>query len=405
MRAYVIAVGDELLGAYRSDTNSLWLAAELGNLGVALIGKAVVGDNRQRIRRAVEIAVEEADVLIVTGGLGPTADDRTREGVSDALGVGLRRDQAVEAAIERRFADLGVRMAEVNRRQAQVPEGAVVLANPRGTAPGLRLQTDACTVFLLPGVPHEMRALVRSDVLPWVAEHSRGQRVDVQVFRVACLPEATVEERLQPLYKRLGGSSRVAVLARPGDVWVEVRSRVGVEEPVDREFMHELLGEHLCSDGASLPEVVLDACRRQGIRLALAESCTGGLICGRLTDVPGSSDVLLGGVVAYDDRIKREVLGVRPRTLDDFGAVSEEVAVEMAEGVRRRFGSDFGISVTGIAGPAGGGEHKPVGTVWFAWADASGVDAALARLPGERQLVREYAVQFALDGVRRRVQG
>lgn len=402
MRAYVVAVGEELLGPRRTDTNSLWMADELGALGVSLIGKAVVGDDRQRIRRAVEVAIEQADLVLVTGGLGPTADDLTREGVADALGLDLHHDADVAAAIERRFADYGVRMAEVNVRQAQVLEGAVVLANPRGTAPGLRLETDGCTLFLLPGVPHEMRGLCRDQVLPWVAECSGGKPVATQVFRAACLPEATVEERLEPLYERVG-PERVSVLARPGDVRVEVRSRLGVEDPVDREFMHRLLGDSLYSEGPALPEVVIDVCHAARVRLSAAESCTGGQLCGRLTDVPGSSDVLLGGVVAYDDRAKREVLGVRRRSLDDFGAVSEEVAVEMAEGARRRFGSDLAVSITGIAGPGGGSEDKPVGTVWFAWADAAGVDAARARLPGGRGQVRTFAVQYALDGIRRRV--
>lgn len=402
MRAYVIAVGDELLGPARTDTNSLWLADHLGRLDVSLTGKAVVGDDRDRICRAVEIATADADLVIVTGGLGPTADDLTREGVSDALSLGLGHDDTVAAAIERRFADHGVRMAEVNLRQAQVPEGATVLENRRGTAPGLRLEADGCTLFLLAGVPHEMRGLARAFLLPWVEKHSGTGRTEVQIFRIACLPEATVEERLQPLYERVG-AERVAVLARPGDVRVEVRSRPQIDAPVAPDLVRELLGDSLYSEGASLAEVVLDVCRSAGLRLAVAESCTGGLVCARLTAIPGSSEVLLGGVVAYDNRIKRNLLGVSQYALQKHGAVSEEVAVEMAEGARKRLTADIGVSVTGIAGPGGGSVDKPVGTVCFGWADAAGADATRVRLPGDRRWVRAYSVQYALDGVRRRV--
>ena len=403
MQAYVVAVGDELLRSDRTDTNSLWIAEALAAHGVGLCGKSVVGDRVPAIARAVSRALEEAEVVIVTGGLGPTADDLTREGVAEALGLELHPDESVANELRRRFAIHGVEMAEVNLRQALVPTGARVLENQKGSAPGLSLEVDGRVLFVLPGVPLEMQTMVPAHVVPWIAEHARLPEVQVQVFRVACLPESTVEERLRPLYDDIG-PERVAVLARPGDVRVEVRTPAG-EVPLDVTRMQQLMGDHIYSLGEPMPEVVVNACRQHKLTLALAESCTGGGVCRRLTGVPGASEVVLGGIVAYDNRIKEEFLRVRTRTLELHGAVSEETAVEMAEGVRREFAADLAVSVTGIAGPGGGTNGKPVGTVWFAWSDATGTDTLKRRFAGGRRHVRAQAEQWALDGIRRRIQG
>lgn len=390
-----------MLGYLRTDTNSLWLAEQLALRGVSLAGKAVVGDDRAAIGRALTQAMDAAELVIVTGGLGPTADDVTREAVSEALGLPLEHDEEVASSIAERFEQLGIRMAEVNLRQAKVPEGARVLENHRGTAPGLWLTVSGRAVVLLPGVPREMRGLAREHLLPWLEEDSERPVRRVQVFRVAGLPEATVEERLAPLYERVE-PDQVAVLARPGDVRIEVSStRAG--SVVDWDWMRKILGESLYSQGESMEEVVIDACRSRGLRLAAAESCTGGGICARLTDVPGSSEVLLGGVVAYHNAVKQSALGVSTGSLERHGAVSEEVAVEMAEGARTRLEADIGVAVTGVAGPSGGTPDKPVGTVWFAWSLVTAVDTAGVRFPGDRERVRAFAVQWALDGIRRRI--
>ncbi len=403
MQAYVVAVGDELLGSERIDTNSLWITGALAPLGVVLAGKAVVGDRVPTIARAISHGLEEAEVVIVTGGLGPTADDLTREGAAEALGLELKQDRSIVGDLQRRFALHRVEMAEANLRQAMVPVGATVLENEKGTAPGLQIEVDGSALFLLPGVPREMRPMVRAHVLPWIGERAQLPTVQVQVFRIACLPESTVEARLQPLYEEIG-PERVAVLARPGDVRIEVRTPDG-ESPLEGARMREWMGDHLYSLGESMPEIVIDACSQRQLHIALAESCTGGGVCRRLTEVPGASQVVLGGVVAYDNRIKEDLLEVRSKTLTRWGAVSEETAVEMAEGVRRRFASEIAASVTGIAGPDGGTEAKPQGTVWFAWSDAAGTETLKRRFAGGRRHVRAQAEQWALDGIRRRVQG
>ena len=402
MRAYVLAVGSELLGADRSDTNSLWLAAKLAPLGVGLVGKAVVGDDAQAIEESLRFAMQQADLVVVTGGLGPTSDDLTREVVAHTLHLELQHNAEVAAAIEGRFSAMGIEMAQVNMRQAMVPQGARVLENSRGTAPGLWIETDGVAVVLLPGVPGEMKGLAHSDLLPWVASQTKTVSSRVHLFRVACLPESTVEQALQGLYEVVE-RDQVTILARPGDIRVEIRESSDSTSRVDLALIKGFLGDAVYSQDAPLEQVVIEACIKRGMSLAAAESCSGGELCSRLTGVAGASAAFVGGIVAYDNRIKQSLVDVSQRSLEQHGAVSEEVAVELAEGVRDRFGSDIGVAITGVAGPSGGTETKPVGTVWFAWSLPGVVESSRIRFPGSRNQVRAFATQWALDGVRRRL--
>ena len=295
----------------------------------------------------------------------------------------------------------------MNRRQALVPEGATVLPNPRGTAPGLRLQGGDCTVFLFPGVPRELEVMIPKYLDPWLEEHSDGDVSETVAVRVACRSESAVEESLQPLYERFGAAA-IAVLASPGDIEVRLTaSGSESERSTQLEGMltaaRDALGSAVyASNGernlaSKIGELLLEA----GATVATAESCTGGMVAERLTEVPGSSGYFLGGVVAYSNSVKRSLVGVDGQLIEEEGAVSEEVARGMAEGVRQRLRADYGIGVTGIAGPGGGSEDKPVGTVHVAVAGKTRVSHRLLTIPGERDRVRRMSTQWALEGLRR----
>lgn len=415
MRAAILAVGSELLSTDRLDTNSLRLAAELERHGVELVEKGVLPDDPGRIEAAVARLVAEVDLVLITGGLGPTSDDLTREAVAAALGRSLSLDQRVVAAIEERFAQFEREMPAVNRRQAMVPDGARVLDNARGTAPGLLLDAGGCSVFLFPGVPYELEGLIDSDLVPWLAERAGGEARERVTLKVALVPESRLEEMIAPAYEEFGREA-IAVLAKPGEITVRALAS-GPEQARRRRLdamearLRELLGGSVFGhgDGATLEAVVLDRLIEGGMTLATAESCTGGLLGARLTDVPGASAAYLGGVVSYSNDAKRQVLGVDRGLLDRHGAVSEPVARAMAEGVRQRFGADFAVSVTGIAGPGGGTPDKPVGTVHFAWCGVDGRQGWQAhrrvQLPMGRDAVRRISTQIALEVLRRRLLG
>ncbi|HSM12843.1 MAG TPA: competence/damage-inducible protein A [Thermoanaerobaculia bacterium] len=406
MRAAILAVGTELLSVDRVDSHSLRLAARLERHGVDLVRKAVVADDEGEIAAEIAAALERADLLIVTGGLGPTADDLTREGCARALGLRLVEDPAVWEAIHRRFASFGRTPSENNRRQALVPEDASVLANARGTAPGLRLESGGRTLFLLPGVPHELEELVERELEPWLAARSSGG-TERRSLRVAMRPESEVDRQLEPAYGEFGRES-ITVLASPGEVRVRFAA-VGPEAERGARLnamearLRELLGAAVFGAGEeeTLEAVVGALLAARGWTLATAESCTGGLVAERLTRVPGSSGWFPGGVVAYSNRVKTDLAGVDPELFAAHGAVSEPVARALAEGVRRRFAADLGIGITGIAGPGGGSAEKPVGTVHLALAAADGTRHRALRLPGDRERVRTIAAQAALEMVRR----
>ncbi len=410
VRAAILAVGSELLGTVRLDTNSLRLTEVLDERGVELVYKSVLGDRLSDLAPALKLAIESVDLVLVTGGLGPTADDLTREALATATGTELHeRDEIVEE-IRRRFASFGREMPEINRRQALVPTGGVPLDNPVGSAPGLRLEAEGgATVFLFPGVPRELAVMIDRHFAPWLHERTSAGGTFRSTLRVACVAESTVEERLAPVYEAFG---ELAILARPGDVEVRLEAAAAGELAAFEQAAREALGDAVYGSGeAGLETVVLDALRERKWSMATAESCTGGWIAQRLTSVPGSSDAFVGGVVAYDNAVKTRTLGVRETTLALHGAVSTEVAEEMASGALAALGADVAVAVSGIAGPGGGTRDKPVGTVCVALAAPAESHSGIAllsrrlQLPGDREVVRALATQWSLDLVRRWVLG
>lgn len=407
MRAAIIAVGSELLGTDRLDTNSLALTEQLARYGVELVRKAVVGDSIEEIAAELRSALSRCGLVLVTGGLGPTSDDVTREAVAEATGRELVLDPEVLAAIEQRYASFVRKMPAVNRKQAEVFAGAEVLPNPRGTAPGLRLEHGGATVFLFPGVPSELLGMVAANLVPWLAERSGGIGRETAVIKVACVPESTMEERIAPAYEDFGREA-ITILARPGEVTLlataegeESGRRARLAAMTAR--LVELAGEAVFARGAdeTLEGVVGELLRRAGATLAAAESCTGGLLSERVTRIPGSSDYFVGGAVTYTNGLKTRLLGVSEELLAAEGAVSEPVARAMAEGARQALGADWGIGITGVAGPGGGSDAKPVGTVHLAVAGPGGTVHHRVRFPGSRETIRWQATQLALETLRR----
>lgn len=407
MQAAWIAVGTELLGTARLDTNALTVTALLRRYGVELRRKAVVGDLQEDLVRELKPLLGAYDLVVVCGGLGPTADDVTREAVARACGRELVHEPAVVADIEEKFRRVGRRMPEINRRQADRIAGAELLANPRGTAPGQRLEEGRTTILLLPGPPRELEGLLADHVEPWLATHAPGGGIETAVLKVACLPESEVEERISPSYAELG-RERVTVLAKPGEIRVEVTASGSSEaraEELARAMarLRELLGAVVFTEAdEELEEVVGRLLRGAGATVATGESCTGGLVASRLTNVAGSSDYFLGAVVAYANEVKEGLLNVPAELLRTHGAVSEPVARALAAGAQRVLGATFGIGVTGVAGPGGGSADKPVGTVHVAVAGPEGdLQHRHACFPGDRQRVRWQTSQLALELLRR----
>ena len=410
--AEIIAVGSELLTPFRSDTNSLFLTARLNELGIVVRGKSIVGDDAADLAAAVEAALARVDLLVACGGLGPTDDDLTRETVAGVLGLPLSEDGVIVERLRTRFATRGWTMPENNRRQARVPAGAVVLDNPRGTAPGLWLERGGQVIVLLPGPPRELEPMFTALARTRLAARAAPERLYRRVLRVAGRGESHVEELAHPVYdrwRRADPAVATTVLASPGLVELHLSTRAA-SQPVATTALDgataelaRVLGEHLFStDGRSLPQVVGELLERDGCRVAVGESCTGGLVTARLVDVPGSSRYVATGVVAYSNEIKRTVLGVDPVLLEAHGAVSEEVAVAMAEGARRVGATDVGVGVTGVAGPMGGSDAKPVGTVCIGVVGpGAGRIVKTVRLPGDRALIRRQATWTALDLLRR----
>jgi nicotinamide-nucleotide amidase len=408
--AEILAVGSELLTPYRIDTNSLFLTGRLNDVGIVLRGKCVVGDDRRDLEARLREALERVDLVITTGGLGPTDDDLTREVVADLLGRSIRRDQAILDSIEARFARRGLTMPAINRRQAGVPDGALVLPNPHGTAPGLWLESNTRLIVLLPGPPREMQPMFVDHVVPRLLARCEGRRLQRRVLKITGRSESQVEELAHPIYSTLDTSKvrvQTTILAAPGQIELHLAA-AGADEGGVAAVLEDgvarlatAIGEPVFSaDGRSLEQVVGDALQARGWKIAVAESCTGGLLTGRLTDIAGSSQWVLGGVIAYDNAVKTNQLGIDPALIAAHGAVSEAVARMMAEQVRSRLHADVGVAVTGVAGPGGGTVDKPVGTVWVAVATAETV-ARVFQFPGDRELVRRFSTSAALDMVRR----
>jgi nicotinamide-nucleotide amidase len=406
MKAEIIAVGSELLTPDRIDTNSLFLTEELNKLGIEVLRKTIVGDQRELLAEAFRDALNRVPVVIASGGLGPTEDDLTRETVAELLGRRLQRNDDVVRSIEARFRSFKRDMPAVNLRQAMVPEGAEVLENPRGTAPGLWLEDHGRMVALLPGPPRELKPLFLEQVLPRLQRRASGIRMFHRELRVTGLGESHLEERVKSIYTRYKDVN-TTILAAPGEIQIHLRSwsddAVQANNTLDeiaRSF--ELaLGDRIFAHSAmALEEVVAQHLIDHRDTIAAAESCTGGLLAERLTRIPGSSIYFLGGVVCYSNEMKTAWADVPPEMIATKGAVSGEVAIALAEGIRRHVGSTFGVGITGIAGPSGGSEEKPVGTVHIALAGPSGVKDRLVHLPGDRETIRFYASQLALDMVR-----
>jgi nicotinamide-nucleotide amidase len=406
MKAEIIAVGSELLTPDRLDTNSLFLTEALNKLGIEVLRKTIVGDNREELSDAFAGALKRVELVISCGGLGPTADDLTRETVADLLGRKLQRDDRILHAIETRFRSLRREMPEINVRQAMVPEGAEALDNPRGTAPGLWIEHADRMLVLLPGPPKEMRALFKEAVAPRLARRATGLRLFHRELRVTGLGESHVEQRIAPIYKRYE-DVHTTVLSAPGEVQVHLRlwsdqpdhAKKTLDE-IERGFDIALTDRIFSRDGQALDEVVARELTLNNTTIAVAESCTGGLLSQRLTSIAGSSSFFLGGVVCYSNERKTAWADVPPELIATKGAVGPEVAVALADGIRRRVGSAIGLGVTGIAGPGGGSEEKPVGTVHIALAHNAGVVERALTLPGDRDAIRWQASQVALDMVR-----
>jgi nicotinamide-nucleotide amidase len=413
MHIEVVTIGDELLLGYTIDTNAAHLARTLAAEGVEISRRTTVGDTADAIAAAVREGLDRTGAVITTGGLGPTSDDLTKPSIAALFGRGMVLDEAHLAWMEARFARLFQRpMPAANRQQAMLPEGARKLRNNHGSAPGIWLEDDRGRwVAMLPGVPREMRGMLADMLLPLIRERMGDVRrvVRSRTLRTTGLGESFIADRIAALD---GGVGDVSLAYLPNAEGTDLRVTVRGVPPEDAasrlaiaaERLRTVVGEAVYGeDGADLAGVVLDLCREKGLTLGVAESCTGGLLGARLTAIPGSSDVLLGGVIAYSNAVKTALLGVASSALAEEGAVSEPVVRAMASGARSATGASIGVGITGIAGPGGGSEEKPVGTVWIASDLAGEVEARRLRLIGDRAEVRERAAQAALEMVRRRL--
>jgi nicotinamide-nucleotide amidase len=401
----IVAVGTELLLGQLVDTNTPFIAQQLADCGIDVYAAHAVGDNRARIAATLAAALSRADGVITSGGLGPTIDDLTKEGVCDAIGLECERHEPTIARMEAFFASIGRPMRENNRKQADLPRGATVLENKNGTAPGFVVENaDGKFVASLPGVPHEMRAMLREQLMPILRKRLGGrERIVTRVLRVTGLGESEIDHRIGDLF-RASENPKIAVLAHVGSCDVKIMAKARSDEaaqaaiaPLEREIRGRLRGHVFGMADASLAQCVLKLLGERGWTLATAESCTGGRIAAEVTAVPGASERFLGGVVAYADRTKIALLNVDEKIIAEHGAVSEEAARAMAVGARERFSADLTIATTGIAGPSGGSAEKPVGLVWFAAISPDEQRAIALRLPGDRASIQARATQAALS--------
>ncbi|HME57043.1 MAG TPA: competence/damage-inducible protein A [Terracidiphilus sp.] len=413
MKSEIIAVGSEMLTPFRQDTNSLYLTEKLNELGVTVTFKTIVGDRRKDLVNAIGAALSRTDIVIIMGGLGPTEDDLTREAAAETLSLSLRRNATQVAALAARAATWRVPMPANNLKQADMLEGAILLPNPNGSAPGQWLDTTWQSyrklLMLLPGPPNECRPLFDTECLPRLREILPKRHIAKRTLRAAMIPESQADKLIAPIYTEYK-DVETTILARPGDIQLTLlcsksnaaAAQARVDELAGR--MEEVLEEWLySSNNESLEQIVLYYLGLHQSTLAVAESCTGGMIAQRITSVPGSSRSFLGGAVVYSDILKTIYAGVPPSLIDEFGAVSREVAEALAYGIRRYTGSTIGLGVTGIAGPSGGTELKPVGFVHIALSDAQKTDSIERTFRGDRQRIREWTTQQALDLIRRRL--
>lgn len=414
MNCEILAIGSEMLTPFRQDTNSLYLTGRLNALGVNVIAKGVVADRRAVLASAVTSALPRADIIILTGGLGPTKDDLTREAVADALNIDLVRNPEILTSLYKRFADRRIPMPPNNSQQADILRGAEVLANPVGTACGQWMdtvfQTHRKILILLPGVPSEMRTIFEQSCEPRLRTILPKRHFATRMLRIALQPESEVDSRAAPIYTKFTDVD-TTILATRGEIQLHLSCNASTENKaqsrVDElaDLIEEEMGEEtvFSSRGESLEQVVLLLLEMRGETLSTAESCTGGLVAERVTSVSGSSRSFLGGAVVYTNEVKVEFTGVPAKTIDEFGPVSRAVTAALAEGIRERTGSTLGIGVTGIAGPGGGTADTPVGLVYVALADGRETVVKERHFRGDRENVRYLASQLALDMVRLRL--
>lgn len=404
--ASIVAIGSEMLGPHRVDTNSLKIAGVLEDYGIAVRRKGVVGDVRADVVAEILFSVRGSDIVVITGGLGPTEDDMTREALSEAFGLTLDLDETIVEKIAARFAARGIPMAEVNKRQAYVFHGQTTLNNERGTAPGFHLHVQEKDIWVFPGVPNELEWMLATYFRPWLESECGSRARYRRVLKIAGMSESGVEEKLKPFYAAHAGEP-LTILASGGQI--ELHLCADGSEVEAGKFIAEREAELLSIfgnrifgfDDDSLESVIGQMLTDKGETLATAESCTGGLLSSRITDVPGSSRYFAGGAICYDARAKVALAGVDATLIRENGEVSEQVAIAMAAGIRERFGTAYGVSITGIAGPGGGSEEKPVGTVHIAVASESGATHRKMFWPSTRPLVRWFSAQAALDLLRK----
>ena len=413
MNAEIIAVGSELLTPYRIDTNSLYLTEQLNLLGVEVIFKSVVGDDLGQLVRAAQHAFLRSDIVVFSGGLGPTEDDLTREAVAKALGLELERDGEILAALEQRFAARKWKMAANNAKQADVISGAIVLSNPNGTAPGQWLSGAfdgrERFIILLPGPPHELKALFEGECRERLRAILPPAVIATRVLKVAMLGESQVDARVAPIYKRYP-DVQTTILAASGEIQLHFKTRAETSEAAQQRVnevagaVEDELDDFVFSrNGEPLEQIVGYYLQMRNATVSVAESCTGGLLAERITSINGSSRYFVGGAVVYSNQLKTELAGVPRAMIEKHGAVSPEVAAALAEGIRYRCESTIGIGITGIAGPSGGSPEKPVGLVFHSLASNSGTEVVERQFPGDRKLIRRFATQMALDMVRRKL--
>ncbi len=401
----MVSVGTELLLGQIVDTNAATLGRALADLGITVHRRVTVGDNRDRLLAALSECISHADLVITIGGLGPTQDDITRDVLAEAMGVPLQFDESIAARLRSFFESRGLSVLESQLRQAYVPTSGRALDNPNGTAPGLLFEQGGKIAIALPGPPGEFIPILENEVVPYLRSRVGGATIRSRVVRVCGMGEAMVEDRVKDLMA--SENPTVAPYAKTGEVHLRVTARAeGAEaadaliEPVVREIEARLGGHVYAYDDEPLEAALVRMLREAGLTLATAESCTGGLLAKRITDVPGSSDVFLGGVVAYSNEAKVNLVGVPEKMVRDHGAVSREVAEALAVGARARFGAHVGVGITGIAGPGGGTPEKPVGLVWMAIATDAGVRSESTVYIGIRQDIRTKATQTALTKLR-----
>ncbi len=412
MLAEIIAIGSELLTPFRQDTNSLFVTEQLDGLGVTVIFKTIVGDRQKHLLQAVSLAVARADIIFTIGGLGPTEDDLTREAVGAALGLRIRRNGDLLAALYKRYAERRSTMPPNNVKQADLIDGAEILPNPNGTAVGQWLDIvrgeHRKLVILLPGPPAELKAMFLTECLPRLTEALPQRHIARRVLKMAMLPESEVDARLAPIYTRFT-DVETTILARPGEIELHMMCSKAILEVAQgrvneltsrvEEEMEEAI---FSSQGETLEQIVLYYLEMRGATVAVAESCTGGLIAQRITSISGSSRTFLGGAVVYTDAAKALFADVPEELIEEKGAISREVAESLAHGIRRRTQASIGVGITGIAGPTGGTESKPVGLVYIALDDGKEISVCERQFRGDRERVRWLASQQALDMLRRK---